>query len=132
MLNEAEANIEQLDSNSLKQLLLSFEKKITKNLKMRMKNSDDPEKFMESELELHAELNELYAVAASPELYPTFVDAGSVTSVLGIHKYCRVSIILIELLTSTLIVLLLLPPNTLLPLDQLAPLISSTPMSCQV
>lgn len=86
MLDEAEANIEQLDSNSLKQLLLSFEKKITKNLKMRMKNSEDPEKFMESELELHAEINELYAVAASPELYPTFVEAGSVTSVLGIYK----------------------------------------------
>lgn len=88
MLDEAEANIEQLDSNSLKQLLLSFEKKISKNLKMRMKNSDDPEKFMESELELHSEINELYAIAASPELYPTFVDAGSVNSVLGTNKFC--------------------------------------------
>ena len=50
---------------------------------MRMKHSDEPEKFMESELELHAEINELYAIAASPELYPTFVEAGSVNSVLG-------------------------------------------------
>ena len=48
-----------------------------------MKHSDEPEKFMESELELHAEINELYAIAASPELYPTFVEAGSVNSVLG-------------------------------------------------
>lgn len=104
MLDEAEANIEQLDSNSLKQLLLSFEKKITKNMKMRMKNSDDPEKFMESELELHAEINELYAVAASPELYPTFVDAGSVTSVLGTYGgHCRVLNVLNTLLFLTLI-----------------------------
>ena len=83
MLTEAEAVVEQLDANSLKQLLLSFEKKITRNLKMRMKNSEEPEKFMESELELHADINELYAIAASPELYSTFVEAGSVNSVLG-------------------------------------------------
>ena len=48
-----------------------------------MKHIDEPEKFMESELELHAEINELYAIAASPELYPTFVEAGSVNSILG-------------------------------------------------
>ena len=50
---------------------------------MRMKHSEEPEKFMESELELHAEINELYAIAASPDLYPTFVESGSVNSVLG-------------------------------------------------
>ena len=88
MLTEAEAVVEQLDSNSLKQLLLSFEKKITRNLKLRMKNSEEPEKFMESELELHADINELYAIAASPELYTTFVEAGSVNSVLGTSLSC--------------------------------------------
>ena len=53
---------------------------------MRMKHIDEPEKFMESELELHAEINELYAIAASPELYPTFVEAGSVNSILGTNE----------------------------------------------
>ena len=51
-----------------------------------MKHIDEPEKFMESELELHAEINELYAIAASPELYPTFVEAGSVNSLLGTNE----------------------------------------------
>ena len=96
MLSEAEAVVEQLDSNSLKQLLLSFEKKITRNLKMRMKNSEEPEKFMESELELHADINELYAIAASPELYTTFVEAGSVNSVLGTFFYFALLLIFLE------------------------------------
>jgi beta-catenin-like protein 1 len=79
---------------SLQQLLVSFEKKINKNQKMRMKHADEPLKFMESELELHAELKELYAVAASPELYPVIVEAGSVASILGMitHENTDISI----------------------------------------
>jgi len=42
--------LRQLDPASLRQLLLSFEKKITKNQKMRMKHPDEPDKFMESEV----------------------------------------------------------------------------------
>ena len=68
-----------------------------------MKHSEEPEKFMESELELHAEINELYAIAASPELYPTFVEAGSVTSVLGTLCCCYISSII--MFTSMLIFL---------------------------
>ena len=65
-----------------------------------MKYSDQPEKFMESELELHKEINELYAVSASPELYPVLVEAGSVTSILGMvaHENTDISIAAIGLL----------------------------------
>jgi hypothetical protein len=86
--------------SSLKQLLLNFEKKITKNQKMRMKFPDEPEKFLESEMELHAEIQELYAVAASPELYPILVQTGAVTSVLGClaHENTDISIAAIGLL----------------------------------
>jgi beta-catenin-like protein 1 len=48
-----------------------------------MKYPNEPEKFMESEVELHAEIQELHAVAASPELYHILVDTNAVTSVLG-------------------------------------------------
>ena len=44
---------------------------------MRVKYSAEPEKFMESEVELHAEINELYALAASPELYTILFDSGA-------------------------------------------------------
>jgi hypothetical protein len=86
--------------SSLKQLLLNFEKKITKNQKMRMKFPDEPEKFLESEMELHTEIQELYAVAASPELYPILVQTGAVTSILGClaHENTDISIAAIGLL----------------------------------
>jgi Catenin-beta-like, Arm-motif containing nuclear len=47
------------------------------NQMMRVKYSAEPEKFMESEVELHAEINELYALAASPELYTILFDSGA-------------------------------------------------------
>ncbi|KAJ1433677.1 Catenin-beta-like protein [Ochromonadaceae sp. CCMP2298] len=101
MLEEAEASgIEQLDATSLKQLLLSLEKKITKNQKMRMKYADEAEKFMDSEIELHAEVENLFAVAASPELYPILVDAGAVDSILGLlaHENTDISIAIVNLI----------------------------------
>lgn len=85
---------------SLKQLLSSFEKKISKNQMMRMKYSDEPAKFLDSELELHAEIQELFAVAASPELYPVLVQMGAVTSILGCvtHENTDISIAAVSLL----------------------------------
>lgn len=72
-----------MDASSLKQTLINFEKKINKNQQMRMKYSSEPDKFMESEVALHAEINELYSLAASPELYPILFDSGSLESILG-------------------------------------------------
>lgn len=79
LLEESDGvEVDMLNSESLKVLLLGFEKKINKNQKLRMKYPQDPEKFMDSEVELHEELNNLYAISASPELYPSFVQSGSV------------------------------------------------------
>lgn len=68
---------------SLKQLLVSFQRKIKQNQVMRMKHEGQPEKFMDSEVELHKEISELYAISASPELYHVFVSDGGFASVLG-------------------------------------------------
>ena len=68
---------------SLKSLLVNFEKKITKNQKLRVKYPNDPDKFMASEVELHEEIQELHTVAASPELYGIIVDTKAVNSILG-------------------------------------------------
>ena len=51
---------------------------------LRMKYSDQPERFMESELELYQALKGLHTVAASPELYPVFVKTKCVASLLGL------------------------------------------------
>lgn len=55
---------------------------------------------MESELELHAEIQELFAVAASPELYPILVQTGAVNSILGMitHENTDISISTVSLL----------------------------------
>jgi beta-catenin-like protein 1 len=91
-------------------LLLAFEKKINKNQSQRMKYVDQPEKFMDSELELHKEVNDLYAVSASPELYPILVEAGSIPSILGMvaHENTDISIAAIGLLLE------LMDPETIL------------------
>ena len=67
---------------------------------MRMKFSDEPSKFLDSELELHAEIQELFAVAASPELYPVLVQMGAVASILGCvtHENTDISIATVSLL----------------------------------
>ena len=102
MIEEAEeaGELKSLDSNSLKQSLINFEKKINKNQMMRMKYPNEPEKFMDSEVDLNSEINDLYALAASPELYKIFIDNGSMESVLGMlaHENTDISICAIGLL----------------------------------
>ena len=65
-------------------LVLGFEKKVSKNQLLRVKFADEPEKFVNSELELDEEVRKLYAVAASPELYPSLVELGAVRTLLGL------------------------------------------------
>lgn len=45
-----------LDDTAVKKLVLNFEKKALKNREMRIKFPDQPEKFMDSEMDLHEAL----------------------------------------------------------------------------
>lgn len=54
---------------------------------MRMKYADQPEKFMESELDLDEEVQRLLAVAGSPELYPDFVKLGAVENLMALLSH---------------------------------------------
>ena len=83
-LDRQQLDVETMDANSLKRLILTIEKQINANMALRMKYSDQPERFMESELELYQALKGLHAVAASPELYPVFVKTKCVASLLGL------------------------------------------------
>ena len=53
---------EVLDESGLKKMLLVFEKRILKNQEMRIKFPDNPEKFMESEIELNDVINEIHGI----------------------------------------------------------------------
>ena len=84
---EAEAeglDVDALDANTLKRLILHVEKQINLNMQLRMKYSDQPERFMDSEIELFQSLKGLHAVAAVPELYPVFVKTKCMASLLGL------------------------------------------------
>jgi len=62
-----------LTTVGLKQMLLTFERKINVNQRQRMKWPDTPAKFIDSELDLDQELKQLQVVATAPNLYPVFV-----------------------------------------------------------
>lgn len=92
--------VDALDETVLKKLILSFEKKILKNQELRIKFTDMPEKFMDSEIELNDAIQELHIIATQPDLYHVVVELNAVTSVLGLlsHENTDISIAVVDLL----------------------------------
>lgn len=56
------------------------------NAQMRMKHGDNPERFMDSEVDLATEIKRLFVVASSPELYPELVNVGAVPTILELLR----------------------------------------------
>ncbi|KAM9994271.1 hypothetical protein ACTFIZ_005587 [Dictyostelium cf. discoideum] len=100
LVNQVEnEEFDELNPSSLKKLVLSFEKKYLKNQQLRDKYQNEPEKFMESEIDLHEEIKKLQIIATSPDLYKLFVSLGSIVSLgsLLIHDNTDISISVIDL-----------------------------------
>jgi len=95
-----DVNAEALDETKLKRLVLAFEKRATKNQELRIKFSDEPTKFLNSEVELHDTIQDLRTLATAPDLYPTFVDLQCVPSLLGLlsHENTDISIAVVDLI----------------------------------
>ena len=95
-----EGDIDSLDENALKRLILNFEKRVLKNQELRVKFPDAPEKFMESELELHESVQQLHALATVPELYRVAVENKLIPSLLGLlsHENSDISVAVVNLL----------------------------------
>jgi len=96
----AESDQVNLDSQGIKRMMLLFEKKALKNQELRIKHADDPEKFLESELELHDSLHDLHSLATVPDQYPVVVELGCVPSLLGLlsHDNTDISVAVVDLL----------------------------------
>ncbi|CAF4698825.1 unnamed protein product, partial [Rotaria sp. Silwood1] len=75
---EQESSTEELDETSLKRMLSQLEKRISKNQEMRIKYPDNPEKFMESEIELNDAVQELHIIATQSELYHVLVNMNGI------------------------------------------------------
>ncbi|KAM3839303.1 beta-catenin-like protein 1 isoform 1-T1 [Vipera latastei] len=97
---EEEEEEEPLDESSVKKMILTFEKRSYKNQELRIKFPDNPEKFMESELDLNDILQEMHVVATMPDLYHLLVELNAVHSLLGLlgHDNTDVAIAVVDLL----------------------------------
>ncbi|CAH1183171.1 unnamed protein product [Phaedon cochleariae] len=91
---------EVIDETALKKIVLNFEKRSLRNREMRIKFPDSPEKFMESEVELHETLQEMRVLATAPDFYPLLVKLQVVPSLLELlsHDNTDISVGTVELL----------------------------------
>jgi len=62
----------------VKKISANLDKKQLKNREMRIKHVDEPQRFMESEVELNTAIQELHIVATQPDLYEVLVEQGIV------------------------------------------------------
>ncbi|KAL6049631.1 Beta-catenin-like protein 1 [Balamuthia mandrillaris] len=92
--------VETLSPQALRKLIVAFEKKININQELRVKYAAEPERFMESEVDLDEALKELHVLATAPELYADFVKLNAVASLLGLllHDNHDIAIDAVELL----------------------------------
>jgi len=99
-LLEQEGTEDALDETSLKRMILNFEKRVLKNQELRVKFPENPEKFMESELELHEAIQQLHALATVPELYDVAVENKLLPTLLGLlsHENSDISVAVVNLL----------------------------------
>ncbi|KAG5541872.1 hypothetical protein RHGRI_021645 [Rhododendron griersonianum] len=82
--SQASTAIDLLDLKTLKKLVLSFERRLKDNIEARLKYPSQPEKFADSEIDLHEEIQKLKILAGGPELYPDLVNLNTIPSLLGL------------------------------------------------
>ncbi|CCD71340.1 Beta-catenin-like protein 1 N-terminal domain-containing protein [Caenorhabditis elegans] len=77
-LEADQSNYVALDDVQVKKLVIQLDKKMRLNREQRVKNPDDAQKFMESEIELDKAIQEMHSLASQPDLYGSFVEVNGV------------------------------------------------------
>ncbi|KAK8960963.1 hypothetical protein KSP40_PGU014583 [Platanthera guangdongensis] len=90
--NSDNGGVEVLDIRAMKKLVLSFERRLRDNLEGRMKYPEQPEKFADTEVELHEDIERLKILAGTPELYPELVALNTVSSIVGLLGHDNIDI----------------------------------------
>ncbi|XP_053096820.1 beta-catenin-like protein 1 [Pangasianodon hypophthalmus] len=98
--DEVDPEGEPVDESMVKKMILTFEKRSYKNQELRIKFPDNPEKFMESELDLNDIIQEMHVITTIPELYHLLVELNAVQSLLGLlsHENTDIAIAVVDLL----------------------------------
>ena len=67
---------------------------------MRVKFPDQPEKFMESEIELNEEIQKLHIISTVPELYGILIETNIIQTLVGLlsHDNSDISIAVVDLI----------------------------------
>ncbi|KAK1296704.1 hypothetical protein QJS10_CPB15g00117 [Acorus calamus] len=86
------APVEVLDLRTLKKHVLAFERRLNNNIEARLKHPDNPERFADSEIDLHDEIQRLRVLAGAPELYPDLVSLNAVPSIVGLLNHDNIDI----------------------------------------
>ncbi|MCJ1311084.1 hypothetical protein MMC25_004754 [Agyrium rufum] len=91
---------EKIDSAWLKKTALNFEKRISKNAELRARYEATPEKFIESEADLDADMKSLSILSEHPELYAGFAELGCIGSLVSLlaHENADIAIDAIEII----------------------------------
>ena len=91
---------DRIDRAWLRRTALNFEKRITKNAELRVKLQDEPQRFIESEADLDADIKALSILAEHPELYQEFVDLGCAASLVSLlaHENTDIAIDVVEII----------------------------------
>lgn len=95
---------EKIDPIWLRRLAVSFEKKVKQNEELRARYDGDPQKFMQSEADLDAEIRSWSLLSEHPELYGQFIECGAVRLLVGLlaHENTDISIGAIEIISELL------------------------------
>ncbi|KAM7278570.1 hypothetical protein ACFE04_005704 [Oxalis oulophora] len=97
---KSRSTVDVLDYRTVKKLVLSFERRLKENIEARLKYPDQPDKFADSEIDLHDEIQKLKILAGGPELYPDLVNLNAVPSIVGLlaHDNTDIAIDVVQLL----------------------------------
>jgi len=81
-------------------MIASFQKRLLKNQELRVKFPDQPDRFMESEIDLSVIVQEMHAIATVPSLYYLLIESNAVRNLLQLltHDNTDVSIAVVDLL----------------------------------
>ncbi|XP_027931375.1 beta-catenin-like protein 1 isoform X1 [Vigna unguiculata] len=99
-IEKSQNAVEVLDLRTLKKHVLSFERRLKENIEARLKYPNQPDRFADSEVELHDELQKLKVLAGAPELYPDLVSLNVVPSIVDLlnHDNTDIAIDVVQLL----------------------------------
>lgn len=86
-IEKSQNSVEVLDLRTLKKHILSFERRYRDNIEARLKYPDHPDKFADSEIELHEEIQKLKILAGGPELYPDLVNLNCIPSIVNLLSH---------------------------------------------